>query len=259
MDRGKPPHLRGINKQQQQQQSSMVNHKTTKTTYAESLGSLPLNFRATSVVKSTPSMWNLYAGQASSSKATTARDQPASRSSWNEHVRTQAKLEKPQLPHLRDLPAATTQAPKAQLPKAQLPKAQLPKAQLPMNAGKPAKSAKQDSKVPCTYDDCTRGFTNVPDMKKHKAQDHEWCRICDVDCADDLAMLAHKVQSEMHICCDVCGEDFRSERGKELHMRQVGFFIGHGLSQLAHTNRNTPKRSRLCAQHATLSLKKAPL
>ena len=250
MDRGKPPHLRGIIKQQQQQQSSMVNNKTTKTTYAESLGSLPSNVRGTSVVKSTPSMWNLYAGQASSSKATTARDESALRSSWNEHVRTQAKLEKPQLPHLRDLPAATTQAPKVQLPKAQLP----------MNAGKPAKSAKQDSKVPCTYEDCTRGFTNVPDMKKHKAQDHEWCRICDVDCADDLALLEHKVQSEMHICCDICGEDFRSERGKERHMRQVGCVLGHDLSQsLAHTNRTTPKRSRLCAQLATLSLKKAPL
>ena len=218
MDHGKLPHLRGIIKQQQhrqqqqqqQQQSSMVNHKTTKTTYAESLGSLPLDVRAPSGVKSTPAMWNIYAGQASSSNAITTRDRPISKSSWNEHVRTQVELEKPQLPHLRDLPAATTQAPKTQLP---------------MNAGKLAKSAKQDSKVPCTYEDCTRGFTNESDMKKHKAQDHEWCRICDVDCADDTAMLEHKVQSEMHICCDICGEDFRSEKGKERHMRQVSLLL----------------------------------
>ena len=212
MDHGKPPHLRGIVKQpqqqQQQQQSAMVNHKTTKTTYAESLRSLPSDIRGTSAVKSTPTMWNVYAGQASSSTATIAR-QPTSKSSWNEHARTQVKLEKPQLPHLRDVPAATTQAPKAQLP---------------MNAGKLAKSAKQDSKVPCTYEDCTRGFTNLSDMTKHKAEDHDWCRICDVDCADDTAMLEHKVQSEMHICCDICGEDFRSERGKERHMRQVSLW-----------------------------------
>ena len=214
MDRGKPPHLRGITKQQQQQQqqqqqSSVVNHKTAKTTYAQSLSSLPSNVPGPSVVKSTPTMWNIYAGQASSSNAITARDQPASKSSWNEHARTQVKLEKPQLPHLRDVPAAPTQAPKAQIP---------------MNAGKLAKSAKQDSKVPCTYEDCTRGFTNVADMTKHKAEDHDWCRICDVDCADDTAMLEHKVKSEMHICCDICGEDFRSERGKERHMRQVSLW-----------------------------------
>ncbi len=90
-----------------------------------------------------------------------------------------------------------------------------------MNAGKSAKSAKHDSKVPCTYEDCTRGFTKETDMKRHKDEDHEWCRLCNVDCADDEALLEHKVQSEKHICCDICGEDFRSENGKERHMRQV--------------------------------------
>ena len=219
MDHGKPPHLRGIIKQQQQQQqqSSMVNHKVTKPIHAESPSSLPLNVRGTSVVKSTPTMWNIYAGQASSSKASPARYQPSSTSSWNEHVGTQGKLEKWRPPHLRDVPAATTQASKAQPP---------------MNAGKLAKSAKQDSKVPCTYKDCTRGFTKESDMKKHKADDHDWCHICDVDCADDLAMLEHKVQSEMHICCDICGEDFRSERGKERHMRQVSLCSWSRSSQI---------------------------
>ena len=90
-----------------------------------------------------------------------------------------------------------------------------------MNAGKVVKSAKQDSKVPCTYEDCTRGFTKEVDMKRHKDEDHDWCRLCNVDCADDEAFLEHKVLSEMHICCDVCGEDFRSDKGKERHMRQV--------------------------------------
>ena len=90
-----------------------------------------------------------------------------------------------------------------------------------MNAGKLAKSAKLDSKVPCTYENCTRGFTKESDMKRHKDEDHEWCRLCGVDCADDEALLEHKVQSDRHICCDFCGEDFRSDMGKERHMRQV--------------------------------------
>ena len=31
-------------------------------------------------------------------------------------------------------------------------------------------------------------------------------------------MLEHKVQSDMHIYCDICGEGFRCERGKERHV-----------------------------------------
>ena len=123
-----------------------------------------------------------------------------------------------------------------------------------MNAGKIVKSAKHDSKVPCTYEDCTRGFTKEVDMKRHKDEDHEWCRLCNVDCADDEALLEHKVQSEMHICCDICGEDFRSEKGKERHMRQVSSYILNSSlpRSLADTNRTMPKCKRSSARPARL-------
>ena len=219
MDQSKlPPHLRATNKQQE---STTVNGKNMNAANAEprailpSNGSnldttgtsgsawsgrrpdnLPFNVRGIPAIKSTPSVWNEYAGQASPSRASTMRQQPAPQTSL---------LDTP-LPHLRGKSPAAADALKSAPP---------------MNAGKLAKSAKQDSKVPCTYADCTRGFTKETDMKRHKDEDHEWCRLCNVDCADDEALLEHKVQSEMHICCDVCGEDFRSEKGKERHMRQV--------------------------------------
>lgn len=233
MDHGKPPHLGAPTKQQQQQeqQSSIINGKITEAVHAEprsdlppnvhgfdrtdtsgsawsgnGSGNLPSNVRGPSVVKTTPTVWNEYAGQASSSKVSTVRQQPTSKSSWNEHVGAQTNLQDMPPPHLRGKGAAATHAPTPTPP---------------MNAGKLAKSAKHDSKVPCTYKDCTRGFTKETDMKRHKDEDHEWCRLCNVDCADDEAFLEHKVQSDMHICCDICGEDFRSDMGKDRHMRQV--------------------------------------
>ena len=169
MDYNKPPHLRVSNKQQQQQPKQPSKQQ-----------------QPTSV-----SSWNEYAGQASSSKLSSVRQQPALQKN---------RMDMPP-PHLRSNPSTTPT----------------------MNAGKLPKSAKHDSKVPCTYPDCARGFTREVDMKKHKDEDHEWCRLCGVDCADDEELLEHKVQSDMHICCDICGEDFRSENGKERHMRQVRF------------------------------------
>ena len=250
MNKAKPPHLRAINKQQQQ--STIINGKVVKPVQAEPCsnlpsnvhgfdstdtsgsawsGKLPSNVRSPPISKATPTAWNQYAGQASSSKASTLRQQPTSKTSsneyggeessfkassvkeqpapksiLNEYVGAQINLEETPPPHLRVTSAATTQAPKPTPP---------------MNAGKLAKSAKHDSKAPCTYEDCTRGFTKETDMKRHKDEDHEWCRLCNVDCADDVALLEHKVQSDKHICCDICGEDFRSENGKERHMRQV--------------------------------------
>lgn len=250
MNNGKPPHLRATNKQQEQ--FTIINGKIVKAVHVEPRsnlpsnvhgfgstntsssawsGKLPSNVRGPSVAKATPTTWNEYAGQASSSKVSTVRQQPSSKlswneyageassskasntkqqptpkSSWNEYVGAQTNLQDMPPPHLRGKSVAAPQAAEPTLS---------------MNAGKSAKSAKQDSKVPCTYEDCTRGFTKETDMKRHKDEDHEWCRLCNVDCADDEALLEHKVQSEKHICCDICGEDFRSETGKERHMRQV--------------------------------------
>lgn len=246
MDYGKlPPHLRGSNNQRPQ--ATIVDGKVKNAVHAEPRSNLPSNVhgfassntsgsawsanrsgimsantRGSSVVKSTPTAWNEYASEASSSKASTLRQQPAPQTSWNELYDAQvspsqasAVMQQPapqtsnqnMLPsHLRSKSATATQGSKPTPP---------------MNAGKLAKSAKHDSKVPCTYEDCTRGFTKETDMKRHKDEDHEWCRLCNVDCVDDVALLEHKVQSDLHICCDVCGEDFRSETGKERHMRQV--------------------------------------
>ena len=254
MNSSKPPHVRANGKQQpphlraiyKQQQSSIVNEKNAEAIRAEPFRNLPSsvhnpdstnmigsawsskrpgnlssNIRPMSEVKTNPTAWNKSASQASSSKISNPRQQPASTSSWNEFAgkasssntpssrqqpAEQASLLDTPLPHLRSKAAAAAQALKP-----------TPS----MNAGKIVKSAKQDSKVPCTYEDCTRGFTKESDMKRHKDEDHDWCRLCNVDCADDEAFLEHKVLSEMHICCDVCGEDFRSDKGKERHMRQV--------------------------------------
>lgn len=90
-----------------------------------------------------------------------------------------------------------------------------------MKSGKAAKSAKSDSPFPCTYEDCTRGFVKERDMKRHKDEDHDWCRVCNEDCENDEALLFHKIDSTRHICCPICGEDFRSEAGRDRHQRQV--------------------------------------
>jgi hypothetical protein len=90
-----------------------------------------------------------------------------------------------------------------------------------MNAGKAAKSAKFDSPFPCTYANCTRGFVKEKDMIRHKVENHDYCRVCKIDFEDDGALLRHKINSEDHICCVVCGEDFRSASGRDRHQRQV--------------------------------------
>ena len=243
MDYSKPPHLRAINKLQQ---SNIINGKDTKATRAEPPsnlpssvhnpdstsmsgsawsgkrpGNLPSSVRLISEVRTTPTAWNGSASQVSSSKASNTKQQPASTSIWNEFA---GKASSSNTPSLRQQPAEQTSLLDTPLPHLRSKAAAAAQALQPtppMNAGKVVKSAKQDSKVPCTYKDCTRGFTKESDMKRHKDEDHDWCRLCNVDCADDVAFLEYKVLSEMHICCDVCGEDFRSERGKERHMRQV--------------------------------------
>jgi len=105
----------------------------------------------------------------------------------------------------------------------QLQSAQLTPLAPPMNPGTAAKSAKHDSKFPCLYKDCTQGFGKLPDLKAHKSEEHYYCKVCDVDCEDDDDFLNHKVASERHICCHECGEDFRSESGRDRHLRLVRF------------------------------------
>lgn len=60
-------------------------------------------------------------------------------------------------------------------------------------------------------------------MKRHKESEpeHEYCSRCDVDFADEMRFLVHKLRSEKHIACPVCGLDFRSAGGRDGHIRQV--------------------------------------
>ncbi|KAG4431235.1 hypothetical protein IFR05_013276 [Cadophora sp. M221] len=44
-----------------------------------------------------------------------------------------------------------------------------------------------------------------------------WCKICQLPFKTDGTFKLHKVNSDRHICCDVCGADFNSEEGKKRH------------------------------------------
>ncbi len=90
-----------------------------------------------------------------------------------------------------------------------------------MNPGTAAKHAKQDSLHPCSYAECSMGFGKLFELKEHKEEEHDWCRKCDVDCEDWDDLVQHKISSPRHIACQFCGEDFKSEAGKDRHERQV--------------------------------------
>lgn len=92
-------------------------------------------------------------------------------------------------------------------------------------AGTPAGSASQTSKFPCPYTDCKRGFLKEGDLRKHKMQDHDYCKICDEDFDDDEAFHKHKIMSERHITCTVCSLDFKSEGGRDRHYNVVSHYF----------------------------------
>lgn len=48
-----------------------------------------------------------------------------------------------------------------------------------------------------------------------------WCKTCKLPFKTDGAFKIHKVNSDRHICCDVCGADFKSEEGKKRHRAAV--------------------------------------
>jgi hypothetical protein len=90
-----------------------------------------------------------------------------------------------------------------------------------MNSGTAVKSAKHSSRFPCFYEYCTEGFEREKDLKVHKHENHNYCRVCDEDFDSFDELLYHKINSEFHICCCVCGDDFHSEGGRDHHQRQV--------------------------------------
>lgn len=79
------------------------------------------------------------------------------------------------------------------------------------------------TKVSCTVVGCKALFNSVKDMKKHKviSPDHDYCSKCDEDFEDEERFLLHKIKSDRHIACVVCGVEFRSEGGCNAHIQQV--------------------------------------
>lgn len=117
-------------------------------------------------------------------------------------------------PHLRNLPSAKTAVNAPGNSQNAEPSAK-------MDAGKATRSIKYNSNFPCTYEKCSRGFMNKKAFKDHKEEEHDYCRECDEDYDNWEELLKHKLNSERHICCGVCGQDFRSESGRDKHVRQV--------------------------------------
>ncbi|KAE8406790.1 hypothetical protein BDV37DRAFT_280400 [Aspergillus pseudonomiae] len=78
------------------------------------------------------------------------------------------------------------------------------------------------NKVHCTYPLCKLVFKSEGEMKQHKTFDneHEYCAQCDEDFEDEERLLIHKIKSVKHIVCPVCGIEFRSDGGRNAHIRQ---------------------------------------
>ncbi|KAG8530245.1 uncharacterized protein KY384_004745 [Bacidia gigantensis] len=67
---------------------------------------------------------------------------------------------------------------------------------IPMNSGTARKSAKHDARYPCSYADCADGFADKGTLDKHKYYEHDgYCQVCDIDCEDEVALTAHKIDS----------------------------------------------------------------
>lgn len=83
---------------------------------------------------------------------------------------------------------------------------------------KPSRSVKLYTKFPCPHDSCGLGFSDLKALRNHRKNQHEYCSICDLDFIDFKEHIDHKMRSDRHITCPVCGEDFRSEGGRDRHI-----------------------------------------
>jgi len=90
--------------------------------------------------------------------------------------------------------------------------------------------------IKCTKPNCHQRFHTVKNMKRHKVDDpnHFYCKKCNVDCEDWVALTQHKVsmmapwldprmkhaadeKGPLHITCEFCGMDFQSFGGRRVH------------------------------------------
>jgi hypothetical protein len=69
-------------------------------------------------------------------------------------------------------------------------------------------------KVKCTYEDCHRHFADEKAMIRHKMSDpnHSYCKLCNVDCEDDMYLFIHQLASPQH-------SEFRRHRSQEKRSR----------------------------------------
>ncbi|MCJ1376943.1 hypothetical protein MMC17_000033 [Xylographa soralifera] len=80
---------------------------------------------------------------------------------------------------------------------------------------------KMSKDYPCPYEDCRLGFDTLKALRRHKVEKHDYCKKCDKDFKDAQDHLDHKIESSEHITCPVCGEDFRSNGGRDVHIRTM--------------------------------------
>ena len=81
-------------------------------------------------------------------------------------------------------------------------------------------AAKFRKQFPCSYENCLAGFDKLKVLQRHKLENHDYCRICDLDCDDFQDLLDHKILSPKHITCHICSEDFRSSGGRDGHVKR---------------------------------------
>ncbi|PYH98470.1 hypothetical protein BO71DRAFT_316172 [Aspergillus ellipticus CBS 707.79] len=73
--------------------------------------------------------------------------------------------------------------------------------------------------VRCPHEECGLYFPSIVAMQKHKVMEHEYCVRCDEDFTDEKRLFIHKLQNTNHIVCPMCGMEFRSEGGRDTHIR----------------------------------------
>lgn len=77
----------------------------------------------------------------------------------------------------------------------------------------------------CSYKGCNRRFDKEKGLRIHKEAEHDYCKVCDEDFDDSDALHFHKMQSEKHVVCNICGIEFLSEPGRDRHAKQVSLGV----------------------------------